>query len=146
MARVLKWEKRFELDHRGLDGQHKKMVEIIADLQKALISKQKDQIISDLFKDINKYAKDHFAYEDKLFKKHEFPKSEEHNNGHQEFVVKMQEFASLHSRRKEHGVEPIEKQLFAYLITWLQSHILEEDAEFAEYLKKCEADAMGRPA
>ncbi len=118
----LTWNKRFSVGNRDLDKQHKKLLEIINQVTN---SAGRQDLLQSLI-DLNKYASDHFSYEETLLEKCGYKNFEEHTLLHEEFISQIGVFMISRDLEK--------KELLSFLYQWLISHILVEDMAYREYL------------
>lgn len=115
-----------------IDHQHKNIITAINALSKAIEKRQTEHLCSKLHKALVTYAKEHFSYEERLLKKHEYPKLAAHKKMHQYFVQKVNEIYELY-------ISPdtnlqVEMEMLIFLKEWFFNHILKIDKEFMYYI------------
>jgi hemerythrin len=65
-TRPLQWSEEFAVGHAGLDAQHRRLVEIVNDIEAAVHSKKKPERLADLLKVLRKATDEHIKQENAL--------------------------------------------------------------------------------
>jgi len=65
-ARPLQWSEEFAIGHAGLDAQHRRLVEIINDIEAAIRSKKNPERLANLLKVLRQATDEHIQQEDAL--------------------------------------------------------------------------------
>ena len=126
----LKWQPGFNLGIPEVDKQHKKIIELINDLNQAFIKDNTSKKIGNILDEMSSYATEHFKTEEDLFKKTNFPLSKEHIAQHAYFVNKVEDF-----KRNFSDGQSITFRLMKFLRSWWTNHILDSDREYVEIIK-----------
>jgi len=128
------WEKKkLQIENYSLDNQHKELIYImqqIKDLQKASADRSRlflPSIIQKLFY----YSQYHFSYEEELMAKHNYEQVLDHRELHNDFIMRIQDFAREYNLQKE----TLNTEMLQFLKDWVINHILEEDMKYKELLK-----------
>ena len=126
------WRSEYNLNVREMDNQHKELVSIISDLQKAINEGEGKERLGQVLESLIKYTDFHFASEEKLMKKHGYPGCDEHGIKH----VKMR--ARVLSLIHDYNSGGMAKtfSVLKFLQDWLIKHILETDRNYADYLNR----------
>ncbi|MDR0761452.1 MAG: bacteriohemerythrin [Campylobacteraceae bacterium] len=125
-----KWDSSYELGISVIDNQHKRLVEYINELQAALTTQNKEQIYAVLI-GVTNYTISHFAFEEQLMEEAGYPMTGPHKKTHESFVATIQKYKSSF----EEGYH-ITGQLMAEIQIWLTHHIVQDDSDYKEYVKK----------
>jgi hemerythrin-like metal-binding protein len=128
---AIAWMSVYDTNIRVVDEQHRRLVDMINDLETARGQENESKLIGELFFKLVDYTKYHFAQEENLMSGSNYPKINEHTNQHKEFVNKIVEMLK---GIKEGNVNVTEK-LSMFLMNWLIKHILGYDKEFANFYK-----------
>lgn len=116
-----------------IDTEHKELIEAINDLLDAC-SKGKGR--AELEKTVNflsSYTKTHFAHEEALQIKYNYPDYDNHKKYHKHFV---QQVESIHKKLQTDGSNiALVGEINIKVGNWIISHIKKEDAKVAEYIK-----------
>lgn len=124
------WLDQYEMGIEVIDYQHKRLVQLINDLHETNQDKTfKEGLLEVILDELVKYTEYHFSKEEQLMEKVSYVNMKEHKVQHGNFVKKIQELRSNHSHKTD-----ITDDLFKFLKTWLQHHILEEDQGIANYI------------
>lgn len=129
----VKWDQlKFGLGIPSVDNQHKTLIEIlnqIADLRKHEYSNN-DMI--QILRQLYEYTKTHFADEEQIMKKYNYPGLTKQQSEHRFFVDKVKQF--IVNIKK--GNIDISDDMYYFLRDWTLSHIQNLDVKYMEYLKE----------
>ena len=87
--------------------------------------------IQKVIAEMKAYAYKHFAYEESVMKIKKYPRIENHQKSHKNFVEKVNE---LEAKLKK-GAPVMAMDITKFLKDWLINHILLEDKSYANYFK-----------
>lgn len=124
------WEKKYETNITIIDRQHLKLVEITNQLFEALEESGGRQMIPEILQKLREYTQIHFRTEEELMERYDYVDTILHQNEHEDFIDKITEFYGKLERQEASSFE-----LLTFLRSWITHHILEEDMQFAKYLK-----------
>lgn len=85
-----------------------------------------------IFERLRGYTASHFANEEKLFKKHGYPETEEHGAAHKAFVGKVVEWEQAVSS----GRAMVSMEIMRFLKQWLTGHVMGVDKRYAPFFKQ----------
>ena len=128
---IIKWRDSYNLGIPKIDEQHKKLVEILNQLYKAMRENQAKDKMNKIISELKQYTVFHFSFEESLLQSHNYPELQGHKNIHKEFVGKIDEFRS----RQLGGDSIMSIDLSRFLKDWLIDHIQGTDKEYAVYLE-----------
>ena len=124
------WDNSLESGVPVIDFEHK---ELIVNLS-ALKNESDPEGVRDMLKFLEEYVVKHFAHEQVMHKRSNYPKTDEHRKAHEQFV---QTFLALEKEYLEKGSNPdMLQRVIVAVENWLRDHILGQDREFSEYYKK----------
>jgi hemerythrin-like metal-binding protein len=125
----LPWHERYSVGHAELDGQHKKLFELVNHfddvIQMGLVD-ELGRIVDDLIAETTA----HFQNEEELMRQVGFPKLPEHKNMHEDLIKQIREVRV----KMKAGGHVGTKSVVRFLADWLTNHILREDMELKPYL------------
>ena len=132
-----KWSDSLKIGDELVDGQHKELIRMFNNLLAACASDKKEaeknKEIKELLDFLCLYTVQHFADEEDLQVKCEFPGYEEHRAMHEEFKLKA---FDLCKKFEGWGYSyKLASILRAQIGQWLVDHIQQEDKKISEYLK-----------
>jgi hemerythrin-like metal-binding protein len=128
----IKWKNEYKVGVPIFDEQHRGLVTIINSLHYGIQTGSVENKLSLIVEMINAYAQIHFAMEEELFIKTDFPNTLHHIEQHKELLSKQNEFG------RKCIAERDALQFQNFLKQWWLDHIVEEDLQFGEYLKGLE--------
>lgn len=134
----MEWKKEFETGVKSIDHEHHKLVTMITKLQNSLKDGFITAMTGQIIKEIVEYTKEHFASEELVMEKINYPGLEEHKKMHRDLidhVVKMLMGLKV-------GEQVTSLDLIDFLKNWLRDHILKEDKKIGEYYRKVEEAAI----
>ncbi len=113
-----------------IDGQHRRIVDYINDLDVAHLEKDKDKVTQILMGLVD-YTVTHFSFEEELMSQAGYPLSEPHKKIHEAFIARIRNYKQQHENGKE-----VARTLMAELQLWLTNHIKNEDKHYVPYANK----------
>lgn len=130
---IFKWRENLSLGVEYIDDQHKEMFKHIHALYNACAEgKCKSEIIT-LIGFLQKYIIQHFADEEELQKKYNYPDYVAHKKDHELLANKVIDFAE--QMKTENDVSKILIELNQLVIEWVKKHIFIADRNLAIFLK-----------
>lgn len=128
----IEWKKRFETGVEQFDNEHKKLVEIINKLNKAMLNGQGKETLEGILDELTNYTVTHFKHEEDLMDKFDYPTTDDHKRKHAALVqnvVKTREDISK-------GKITVTSDLLDFLKAWLVEHILKTDRDYGHFFNK----------
>ncbi|MDA3778701.1 MAG: bacteriohemerythrin [Bacteroidales bacterium] len=127
------WKEKYNLEIEFLDQQHKKFLEII-NLLKRKIAEQNysKESISEIFYSLAYYAENYLVKEEIYLSKSQYPKFNSHRKDHNTFIDKIVKFQTDFRLDNKN----ICLNMYEFLESWFDNHILIKNKEFAEFLKQ----------
>ncbi|MBU8869642.1 MAG: bacteriohemerythrin [Gemmatimonadales bacterium] len=129
---LIDWTGEFSVGIKSLDEQHQNLVEIINKFDEARRRGKGSKVMGQILNEILGYTQEHFAFEEKLLEKTDFPGRKLHQSQHRQLLQKVERLQHdfLNEDRR---ITAETSELFDY---WLTSHILKHDKEYSEHLQK----------
>ena len=129
---LITWGPRLETGIAIIDAQHKRLVDIINELNDALEAGRSDEIMGAILEELVAYTETHFSVEEKLMGNHDYEDIENHRREHRVFTdqIKMDR-ANFNA-----GAWKFEKRMMDYLRGWLVNHISASDRAYVPTLKR----------
>ncbi|MCU7939344.1 MAG: bacteriohemerythrin [gamma proteobacterium symbiont of Bathyaustriella thionipta] len=128
---LIQWNNELSVGINSIDEQHKKLVNLINELNDALQSGKANQVLAGIFDGLAVYTINHFGYEEELFAQYGYPESQAHKNEHR---VLIQQVNDLQEKMNQ-GDFMISVEVMVFLKNWLINHILKTDKAYAQFLK-----------
>jgi len=124
---LIEWNAQLRLGIEEIDGQHKKLIELINDLHNAMKERKAKEIMSKIIDGLTEYSIVHFSKEEKYFDDFKYTNSFSHKREHQSFIKKIKEFKSDFDK----GKIMLSMEIMDYLKAWWTDHIQKTDAAYA---------------
>jgi hemerythrin len=125
-----RWTERYSVNIAALDNQHQRLFATINELNQALAAGEGGAAAAAVLQQLVEYAQTHFAFEEALLAKYQFPELGTHRGEHDKFNQSVAKFQEDYRAGKP-GV-PVSLMLF--LQTWLKGHILANDRAYSSFL------------
>ncbi len=128
------WSANLSVNVPKIDAQHQQLFKALTDLQEAMkAGKGKEEVLKTI-DFLSNYVDKHFADEEELLKKNNYPDFEKHKQIHEKFKNFIKEQRQKVSAQ---GADlSIVIQLQQQLGDWLISHIASEDKKYAPFIKQ----------
>ncbi len=124
------WDSSLDLGIDVIDGQHRRIVTYINELEIANRNSDNDKV-TEVIIGLVDYTITHFAFEESLMEKAGYPILDAHKKVHQAFIDRINEYRIQHQQGKQ-----VTMQLMYELKTWLINHIKQEDKDYSASVKK----------
>jgi len=131
MKKLLAWNPEFEIGIPVLDIQHHKFIDMVSEVQSAILTASKDQLVR-FFSFIYDYIINHFKIEELLMIECRYPEIDEHIEEHQEFREKIDYF---YENFKKNNTQFIIVNIVDYMKDWIIGHLLSSDKALGEWYK-----------
>lgn len=132
--REIAWDPAMNTGVKEIDDQHIYVTGVIAELFKAYMDGRDKDVLIDVIRQINEYARFHFETEERYMQRivEAYPRIEFHKEKHVEFFTKVIDFMLSTIE----GDEELAPKVLDYLVDWWFSHIRGVDKEMCMYLTK----------
>lgn len=127
---MLEWNDRLSVNIREIDAQHHELVDMVNRLHDAMKSGKAESILTQIVSEMKKYAAEHFATEERLFKAHNYPDAEAHRAEHTAFVAKVVQV----EKDLQSGKCAMSMDILNFLSNWLVNHIKGTDKKYSPFL------------
>jgi len=133
---LVTWSDAFSVGNKKIDGQHQELVRMTNEFYAGV---QMGGVMAKVYflKTIQgavQYVKTHFATEEEIMQKVEYPLFAEHKQQHEDFVAKVGQ--QVQNFEQEDNPDPA--GFVKYLMDWVLQHIAESDKKYAPYIAKLE--------
>ena len=130
--KLIIWTPDFSVGVASIDEQHKGLIAMVNRLMAEPRTTTQSETISALLSDLTKYAEEHFAAEEELMRRHNYPRLDEHIAQHLTFRNATVDFCM--AAMNDDGTVP--EAMFRYLCNWLVEHILNSDMDYKPYCRE----------
>jgi len=134
MICMIKWNECFSVKVETLDEQHKTFFSLINKLED--ITNHSDYLddLPLVLNEIVEYTNLHFKTEEELLSKLDYPKLKDHQDKHRAIKKDIYIKCKQVIEKEPTALDLI--WLHNYMSDWLKNHILEEDAQYADYISQ----------
>ena len=132
-----KWDSSLESGYEKVDNQHKQLVAAVNNLMDASMNGKGDAAVKETLEFLTGYAVKHFADEEQLQVKFNYPDYLNHKRIHDDFKVLVGEF--VQKVNKEGPTEEIIETVSTTIGSWLLNHIKGDDFRMATFVKAAES-------
>jgi len=80
------WDDKLSVGVEALDGDHKKMIALIDELHEAILAGRSKGDLGDIMAHLVEFTRNHFAQEEKLFARSDYPDAAAHKAEHDELA------------------------------------------------------------
>ena len=137
-----KWDSSLESGYPKVDNQHKQLVAALNNLIDASTSGKGNAAVMDTLDFLTGYAIKHFADEEQLQVKYDYPDYLIHKRLHDEFKGVVTDLTG--KVRKEGPTEEIISEVTSIIGAWLLNHIKGDDFRMATFVKAADAKANAK--
>jgi hemerythrin-like metal-binding protein len=123
---LIDWGLKLSVGIEKIDEQHKKLIDLINELNAAMRNKQAKTVLANILTELSKYTKTHFQTEEVYFKTFNYPETKAHIVEHENFIKKISDFQE--SLKADDACLSIE--IMKFLRDWLVNHILKTDMQY----------------
>jgi hemerythrin len=132
MAQFLEWTPDLSVGIDVIDGQHKRIVDYINQLNEARIRRDR-HVIAQVIEELVDYTLSHFSFEESMMEEAHYRFLAPHKRVHELFVRRVGEY-QLRFKAGE-DVEIVAGDMQNTLVTWLMNHIKREDMDYSEAVR-----------
>ena len=129
---LLAWNQKYSVGVHTLDDQHTGLFNILNDLHEAMMKGQAQSLTGPLLKKLVDYTRSHFAAEEALLARTQYPGLKEHKALHVELVKQVEDYVE----RFDRGEITLNLHLLNFLRDWLTNHIQKTDREYGPWLNE----------
>ena len=124
------WKEEFSVGVPQLDAQHRRLVEIMNSMHKAMLMGGKPDALRAVLGDLVAYTQHHFTYEEQMMERAGYQGLVEHKRKHRAMVAQVEGFTAEITS----GKAMVSLKLMNFLKDWLTRHIMETDQRYSDCL------------
>jgi len=129
---LMSWEPKFSVGVQKFDSDHKHLFSMVNDLNDAMRAGKGKAVLAQVLAGLASYAQGHFAAEEAVMKRANYPDYLKHAEEHYKLTEKVRAFM----KEYESGNSLVSIELLMFLRDWLQDHIIVTDSKYAAHLKE----------
>jgi len=135
----LHWSNELDTGIEIIDKQHRRIIDLINELQGAHESGD-PKVIDHVLGELVDYTLSQFSFEEELQEKANYPFYKAHKRVHEIFTKRVAEF-----QQRANGGENVAPELLAMLKIWLVNHIKGDDKDYVEAVVNSLGIELKRP-
>ncbi len=122
------WDEKYSVRISIIDEQHKQFVLLMDKLSKTINVVNPKETLSQIIKELERYAVYHFNTEEKYFIEFNYLGKKEHIEAHRNFVEKLEKIKEKH----HNDVVMLSIELVTFMSDWLVNHVQDMDKKYIE--------------
>ena len=126
----VEWKDDYSVGIDSIDQQHKKLLNLINQLQTAVDYSTGEQFEREALDELVDYTKTHFTYEEGLMRDNNYPDFEPHKAQHEKMFEKVREVLAEYEQDQDTAMANAAE----FLKDWLINHINGTDKAYSSYL------------
>lgn len=132
LSKVLEWDESFSTGVASMDGQHKKLFDMVNELHDAMQQKRSKEAIGSILSRLIEYTGSHFADEEEALRRTNYPEETQHRQLHAKLVEQVVDL----QKKFNSGETVLTQSVIEFLQDWLINHIKGTDRRYGPHLSK----------
>ncbi len=124
------WNDKYCVNIREIDDQHKKLVDMVGQLNDAMRQGKGKEVLGRILMDLIQYTRTHFATEGRIMKANGYPEYEIHKAKHDKMTQRVTDIY----REYQYGKVTITFEVMHFLENWVDKHIMGTDKQYTPFL------------
>ena len=124
------WKDTYNIGVQEIDAQHRRLFSLADELHTAMNSGKGKDVMATVFQNLINYTKTHFAAEERLMQRCNYPNYAAHKAQHDEMTRKVLQL----QRDYQGGNALITIDVMQFLSAWLRQHIGDSDRKYAPFV------------
>lgn len=130
---MIEWSKDLAVGVEEIDKQHQEIFAAINRLLQACNQGKGKEAVGDTLNFLGNYVHEHFAAEEELMQKHQYPEVTGHKAQHRQFIKDLSELQAKYNQ--EGNALNVVIATNRTVVQWLQHHIMNTDKILGQYIK-----------
>ena len=127
---LITWSDQYSVGIARIDGEHRKLVELINDLYSAMLEGRGRTSLGRVLDGVADYTRTHFVNEERLMRIHNYPGLDTHKAEHDRLIAKVK----ILQDDQRSGKPAVSVEVMRFLKAWLMDHIQGMDKKTAAHL------------
>lgn len=127
---LFEWNASYSVGVASCDRDHQRLFSLINELHEAMRAGKGNHVVADVVAELEKYTRSHFAAEEGLMLRTNYPGLAEHKAEHASFVSKIADIRKEMAEGNLRQAVPV----YTFLNEWLSHHIREIDHKYSSHL------------
>jgi hemerythrin-like metal-binding protein len=140
---LLHWKTNLSLGNVAIDGDHKRLIDLFNRLHFMALAGDDNQAVAEVLDELLTYVRVHFAREEAMMRRCDYPGFAHHRRCHGEFASRLRGFlADFHARPEQFDMTAF----YDFLADWLLVHVLDEDMKLVPFLETSRSRLLAHTA
>lgn len=126
---VQEWSDKYAIGIAQIDGQHRRFFDAAQQLADKVLNCAGEESVEGALAFLRKYASEHFAAEEALMEKCNYPGLDAHKSLHAEFIEGLQDLLEDYDIYRA-PTQDMADEILELTQGWLLDHILNEDVQY----------------
>ncbi|MBI9101541.1 MAG: bacteriohemerythrin [Spirochaetales bacterium] len=127
----VEWTPALSVKIEAFDSHHQELIRLINKLYQSMESGEGDDLLQKVLQELIEYTDYHFAAEEAVFKKYDYPDTAEHIQMHQSLLSKARSL----NKDLSTGKSVLSNEVLDFLQDWVMNHILQADSRYSNFLE-----------
>jgi hemerythrin len=124
------YEEGLVIGHRGLDREHRTQLQLLTAFGRSIEGRQRHSTIDEILDPLIDHTKMHFSSEQLLMRLYEYPRYQEHVDGHERTIEYLENLRRVYLI----GSTAVARVAADQLSDWIFAHIRGDDRALAHFL------------
>jgi hemerythrin len=129
---LFQWNESYSVGHTEIDAQHKRLFQLADEMHVAMTAGKGKQILNQTLASLISYTKSHFASEERLMQRYNYPDYPKHKVEHDKLTSQVVAFQTDFNA----GRAIMTLDLMHFLKNWLAHHIGKTDQRVAAFIRE----------
>ena len=126
------WDNGLTTGHAGIDRDHRMMLALVDDYQRAVESAQAHHRVAQVLCDLATYAAGHFEREELVMRRLRYPEADTHRAEHDGFLASLGDLVDAY----ESGHPDLPDVTLAFLRHWMTDHLIGWDRRLVAFINE----------
>lgn len=126
----IKWNDNYSVGINSIDQQHKKLINLINQLQTAVDYSTGEEFEREALDALVDYTKTHFTYEESLMEQYGYPDYQPHAAEHKKMIKQVEDVLTEYNKDHDKAIA----HALSFLKGWLINHINGTDKQYSSFL------------
>jgi hemerythrin len=127
---LITWSDRYSVGVEKIDAEHQKLVALVNELYAAIMAGNPADVTARVLNSLVAYTLSHFASEEMLMKRCNYPGYPQHKAEHEKLVAQVKQL----QQDLKAGKATVSQEVMSFLQSWLIGHILGVDKKYTGYM------------
>lgn len=134
---AIEWRDKLSVGDAGIDADHRILIKIINEFEANAAQNLDREALSVTLKKLMNYTKEHFAREERLQSRMNYPYYDGHCLEHKRLLQEVEQYVRRYVLDSKAEIDAgVKSNMVHFLRDWLINHIIEQDLKMRPFFKK----------